>query len=664
MLLCTALLLAGSMYACESAPVEKQDLTRLTIEQLMDVEVEVTSASRKEQKLSETAAAVYVIARDDIRRAGSATVAEALRLAPGMNVARIDANKWAVSCRGFNDLFANKMLVLVDGRSVYTPTFSGVWWDALGVEIEDVDRIEVIRGPGAAVWGANAVNAVINIITIPAASTAAATALLQGGGADIQSSGSLRLSGYLGDSGGYRFYASRKLYNNLNGVSGGESNDAWDRSSAGLRMDWKTNNNDAISCQLNTYRGSANQVFRTNLDYPMFAEELTDTVSTSGTNILARWSHRQSDTSDTAVQVYFDHTERLDKLLFNEVLDTYDLDFQHRSLLGKRHDVVWGLGYRLTKDATQGGHLVSFSPTSRAQSLLSAFVNDEIALAGQRVRLTLGTKLEHNEFTGFEIQPNIRLLCSLAKGRSVWGAVSRAVRVPARIERDIRFTLLSVPDGYGGQVKTVVTGNPAFVSEELIAYEIGYRDQSVKNLSWDVTGFMNDYSKLRTLAFAAPYMEGADTIMPAYMVNDISGKAYGIELAANWRVTSNWRLAGTFSVLRTDFHASPFSTDPKSVGMYEGSEPRTHYNLRSSIDLPGNQEFDLTFYSYSRLAGRGVSAFNRLDGRFSWHAKDATDISIQMTNALNSRHVEFGSYYGETVSLLGRGVSASIARQF
>lgn len=662
-LLCTALLLAGSMYACESAPVEKQDLTTLTIEQLMDVEVEVTSASRKEQKLSETAAAVYVIARDDIRRAGSATVAEALRLAPGMNVARIDANKWAVSCRGFNDLFANKMLVLVDGRSVYTPTFSGVWWDALGVEIEDVDRIEVIRGPGAAVWGANAVNAIVNIITAPATSGRAVSAKLQGGSSDIQSGSSLRFCGPFSDQGGYRFYASHTLYNALDRITGGESNDAWDRSSAGIRMDWSPDEKTTASCHVNTYRGSGSQDYTTNLEMPIFSEILSDSISVSGTNLLARLSHRLSPTSDQAIQFYYDRSHRDDRLLYGEALETYDLDYQHHFSAGK-HDLIWGLGYRLTDDTVLPGQFATFVPPHRKQSLFSGFINDEITLADDRLRLTLGTKIEHNDFTGWEIQPSARLLCPLRNNDVVWTALSRAVRMPARMERDIIFTMDDFPDGEGGRVKFLSLSSPDFQSEELLAYELGYRRQASHSLTLDAACFLNHYSNIMSIQFGEPYVEGDSTIYPGYLTNQIYGKTYGAELAVQWTVKPTWRLAANYSLFYADLERTADCNDTLSLPKYEGSTPRSQFHIRSYCDLPGNRQLDIMLYRCSALTGRLVPGFTRLDGRLSWHTSDGTNISIQITNALNSRHVEFGSFYGETVSLLQRGVSASIARQF
>ena len=629
----------------------------------MDVEIEVTSASRKEQKLSETAAAVYVITREDIRRIGATMIPEALRLAPGMDVARIDANKWAVSCRGFNDLFANKMLVLVDGRSVYTPTFAGVWWDSLGVELEDVDRIEVIRGPGAALWGANAVNAIVNIITNPADGSRSISTGLQTGSADIATASSLRVSGPIRDKGGYRVYASQTSYGALDRVDGGPSNDEWDRVSSGMRFDWQSDRRTTVSCQLNTYRGSAHQDLTTNLEFPMFSEVLSDVVSTSGTNLLASWRRNHSETKSSQIQFYMDRARRADKLLYGEALETYDLDYQQRSVLG-RHDVLWGLGYRHTRDNVSAGRLVRFRPPHRVQDLFSGFVNDEIALKDGKLRLTLGSKLEHNQFTGLEIQPSVRLLWMLGKHRTIWGAVSRAVRTPSRLERDIVFTWDDIPDGQGGRVKFLAVSSPEFDSEKMVAYELGYRDQPSSNLTIDATLFVNSYAGIRSLRMAEPYADGVDTIYPAYLANCIFGKAYGGELATTWKVRNNWRLSSALSLLRADLSLSPNCDDQRSLENYGGSAPTSQFHVRSYLDLPGNRAFDLTLYACGPLRARGAPGYTRLDGRFSWRTGDGTDISIQITNALNSRHVEFGSYYGETLSQMARGISASIARRF
>ncbi len=649
------------VYASEVA--EGQDLTQLSIEQLMDVEVQVTSASRKGQKLSETAAAVYVVTREDIVRSGAQAIPEALRLAPGMNVARIDANKWAVSCRGFNDLFANKMLVLVDGRSVYTPTFSGVWWDALGVEIEDVDRIEVIRGPGAALWGANAVNAIVNIITSPARPVRTAAARMQGGGADIRSGGSLRFSGPLSDTGGYRFYASQTYYNALDSVTGGRSNDSWDRASAGVRADWQPDDATAVMCQFNAYRGAGSQDFTTNLEAPDFSEVLSDTIESSGTNLLARWSRRYSPTRNCAIQFYMDRTHRNDELLYSEALETYDLDYQQHSTLGC-HDVIWGLGYRLTRDNVAAGRFVSFTPPERTQQLFSGFVNDEISLRGDRLRLTIGTKIEHNHFTGWEIQPSARFLYPLGRQSSLWGAVSRAVRMPSRLERDILFLMDEVPDGMGGHIRYVSVSSPEFRAEEMLAYEIGYRRQPAPNISFDATCFLNNYSNVLSIRMAEPYLDGADTVFPGYISNDIYGRTYGFEASADWAVTPRWRLAASYGLLYADFREAGGTNYPLCLERYNGGAPRSQFQVRSYLDLPGSCELDIALYSYGRLVGRNVPGYTRLDGRLGWHIQDGTDVSIQIVNALNSRHVEFGSFYGETISLLGRGFSVSIARHF
>ena len=572
----------------------KADLSSLSIEELMNIEVEVTSASRKSQKLSETAAAVYVITEEDIRRTGATSIPEALRLAPGMDVARIDSNKWAVSCRGFNDLFGNKMLVLVDGRSVYTSTFSGVWWDTLGVMMSQVDRIEVVRGPGATLWGANAVDAIINIITKSASASQGMNAELLMGGADVRSSDNLSYGGTFGRNGHYDVHGGYTDNNNLLTRAGDPASDSWEQTLGGVRMDWQPAADTSMTCQLNAYNGTENQQVVTNLEYPMFSQIRSDKVSAEGSNFLTRWSRTKSADCDMALQLYYSHTKRLDDIQYDETCDTYDLDFQHRSVAGGRHEIIWGMGYRQVIDEASGSR-VMFNPTGSQDHLLSAFVQDEIPLS-EHLRLTFGSKFEHNDSTGFETQPNIRFCYTPRQHETIWGAVSRAVRTPARIERDSTFYWDIVPNEEGGLDYIGSVGNPAYGSEDLIAYELGYRRQPSPDLSFDLAAYYNDYPKLMCFQWLAPVADGIDNYYLTTEINGMSGSTCGIELATSWRANTNWKLTGSYSTWRADLSVDPSTGDTTSVPLFEGSSPQRQFSLRSYLDLPHNLTLDSTLY--------------------------------------------------------------------
>src|SRR4051812_6669490 len=463
----------------EAKPIMDMDLADL-------MKITVTSVSKRPEKLSDAAAAIYVITGEDIRRAGATSIPEALRLAPGLEVARQDSHTWAISSRGFNDEFANQLLVLIDGRSVYTPLFAGVYWDVQDLPLEDINQIEVIRGPGASLWGANAVNGVINITTKRARDTQGL--LVTGGGGNEEIGfGSLRYGGKIGDDMFYRVYAKYLDRDDSALPNGSDANDNWSMWRGGFRWDWQATDENLLTLQGDIYTGELNQTVLVPTLTAPFAEFLQDKVHVGGGNLLGRWNHRFSDSSELAFKAYYDRTER-DRVVFSETRDTFDLDLQHRFQLGGWNDIIVGLGYNLTADSLDNTFAVSFDPRHRTDSLYSGFVQDEIELIQDQLRLTLGTKLEHNDYTGWEVQPNARLSWSITKKQTAWFAASRAISTPSRAEDDIRINRLAIPPGIVGPVPGLVSqfGSRDMDSKELIAFELGYRIQPHERVTFDL----------------------------------------------------------------------------------------------------------------------------------------------------------------------------------
>jgi iron complex outermembrane recepter protein len=631
-----------------------QNLADMSIEELMNESV--TSVSKKETKFAQSAAAIFVINQEDIRRSGLTSIPELLRMVPGINVARIDANKWAVSARGFNGRWSGKMQVLIDGRSVYTPFFSGVYWDVQDLILEDVDRIEVIRGPGATLWGSNAVNGVINIITKRAEDTQGSLVSVVSGGED-RGIGSARYGGKLGHGGHYRVYAKYFNRDNLVDSSGRQASDGWDQLHGGFRTDWKLSDKDSLTVQGDIYTGDVGtQAERMVSLAPPRIANYADETGLSGGNVLARWSHAFSPRSDIAVQTYYDGSTRSGSVL-PEYRTVLDFDFQHHLALGKRHDVVWGLGIRDSDDRTVGSLGVSFQPANYDLTLFNLFAQDQIALVQDRLHLTLGTKLEDNSFTGTEVQPNGRLLWTPNDRHSVWAAVSRAVRLPSRADTGLRVNIAAFP-GKGGSLNVLsLFGNPDFRSEGLVAHELGYRIQPSKRLFVDAATFYNRYDRLSTVEPAVPFFETNPSpphlVIPLRFDNKMRGKSYGTEVAANFNVTSRWKLSSSYTWLKIQLNPDSSSKDSTARGG-EGDSPSHQWVVRSQLTLPRNLEFDTTWYFVSKLTNQNVPAYNRADARLGWRLTEGLDFSLGIQNGLDPRHAEFGS---------GEGIIASQAKR-
>ncbi|MEW5979529.1 MAG: TonB-dependent receptor [Acidobacteriota bacterium] len=674
-------LLGSLMLLAEISFAGAKELMDFSLEDLMSIEV--TSASRKEQKLSEAAAAVYVISQEDIRHSGLSSIPELLRLVPGLQVARIDSNKWAISSRGFNSRFANKLLVLIDGRSVYTPLFSGVYWDVQDLLLEDVERIEVIRGPGATLWGANAVNGVINIITKRAE-------LTQGGvvsttvGNEQQAVGSVRYGGQISPRAHYRVYSKHSTLSSLTGTLGDPANDRWNTTRGGARLDWGFSAQDNFSLQGDVYRNRFHETRNISMVTPPYRLSQNHISSAEGGNILGRWTRTSSPRSSFALQFYYDRTHR-DDALITETRDTFDLDFQHRTDLTSRHEIVWGTGLRFTRDHLVNNPVNAVIPSKRGDGLWSLFLQDEIRVIPNRLHVIAGSKFERNNYTGFEMQPNFRFIWTPHRKHTVWGAASRAVRVPSRASDDIQSIVEVRPiNGLPGVITAY--GNRDSLSEVLHAYELGYRLELQKRWSFDVSAFYNDYDRVVSFAYEFPHLEFNQGFpflrIPVRFGNGFQGQTHGLEALVNYTVTDRWKISGGYSWLGMVL----MSGSNQSITALEKAQdnPGHQFQIRSSYRLPSNLEIDGSFFRMNSLPeappnsfslgntasaigsspARLVPAYNRLDLRLGWRLRENFELSVGGQNLLDPHHREFRSIFGEEITEVKRSAYAKLVWRF
>ena len=616
----------------ETATRDLSELKKLSLEELL--EQEVTSVSKRPERLAAAAAAVQVITGEDIRRSGATSLPEALRLAPNLNLARIDSRQWAISARGFSSTSANKLLVMIDGRSVYTPLFSGVFWDVQDTLLQDIDRIEVISGPGGTLWGANAVNGVINVITKSSKETQGLL-LSGGGGNELRGAGEWRYGGALATNLHFRIYG--KYFDRDSAAlaaTGRSATNQWHMGQSGFRLDWAASDENALTLQGDAYQGAIDQTAARN-------------IAVEGQNLLGLWTRTFSTDSSLKLQLYYDRTRRLIPGTFSELLSTYDLDLQHQFLLGQRHNILWGLGYRLSEDEVGNTPALAFLLARVSRQLFTGFLQDQIALAPDRWTLTLGTKVEHNDYTGLEFQPSGRLAWTPSEHQTVWGAVSRAVRAPSRIDRE-----LFAP----GKPPFVLQGGPDFVSEELLAYELGYRVQPHARLSLSVATFFNEYSNIRSVERVNPA-----AAYPAVIANGLESETYGAEFTAEYRVAEWWRLRAGYTHLKLHFMPKSGSTDATRGGT-ESHDPNHQFSLHSAMDLPGRLTLDAGFRAVSRVANQSVPAYAELDVRLAWNAARNLEFSIVGQNLLHSRHAEFGA--PATRQEVERGIFGKVVCRF
>jgi iron complex outermembrane recepter protein len=629
-------------------------LKRLSLEEL--TQIEITSAARRPEPLSTTPAAASVLTQEEIGRSGFNSIPELLRLVPGVNVARVDAQTWAITARGFNDVFANKLLVMMDGRTLYTPLFSGVFWDVQDTMLEDIDRIEVVRGPGATLWGANAVNGVINIISKHARDTQGLL-ISGGGGTEERAISSVRYGAKIGDDAYLRVFAKYVNYDSSARPDGSQAFDAWEMWRGGFRADFAPNESSAFTFQGEIYTGDKDRIYGVPTPVFPFAALVRTEEHIAGGNLLGRWTHSFSPDSQLTVQSYYDRTVR-ETPVFAETRDTGDIDVQHRFSLGERQEIVWGAGFRTTRDDVTNSLNVTLTPPQRTLNLFSAFVQDEITIVPERFGVTLGSKFEHNDFTGFEVQPSIRTWWTPDGAQTLWASVSRAVRTPSRAESDIRINPpppVPLPPG-----TLTIVGNPAMRSEEVVAYEIGYRATPAAQLSLDVAAFYNDYEHLRSLE---PLVAGP--VSPTVAANNLHGETYGFEVAATAQPHERWRVQGSYSHLRIHLHRTRGGRDLPGERATEGSSPRHQLVLRSMLDLPWNVRFDTTLRYVDELPAQAIPSYTALDLRLAWSPRENVEVALVGRDLLDNQHPEFlPTFINTEVTQVERSFFATIRWKF
>jgi iron complex outermembrane receptor protein len=586
-----------------------QDLKRLSIEEL--AEIDVTSVSRRSERLSQTAAAISVVPGEDIRRSGYTTLADAMRLADALDVARVNSSTWAVSARGFNTNPANKLLVLIDGRSVYSPLSSGTFWDAQDLVLPDIERIEVIRGPGGSIWGANAVNGVINVITKEASATRGTLVGLASGN-DEHVVGVVRHGGRLGADGSYRVYGKFRRRGEQLLATGEDASDAVQMGQGGFRIESGAQDAARWFLQADLYRGTQGFPDRPDGD-------------TFGGNVLGRWTRRWSAASEFQFQAYYDGTSRRVPLQFEEQRHTVDLDVQHAWQARGRHNLIAGGGVRATRGDDLGVAGFFFDPQVRTSTLLNFFAQDEIRL-GRDLFLTVGSKVERNDFTGLELQPTGRMRWSPTATQTLWGAASRAVRLPTRFDTDLRLI---------NPLTRVVTleGHEDFESETVVAYEAGYRVRPHPLVAIDVAAFVNRYDDLRSTEL---------TFRPhpvIVLMNRLNADTAGVEIGGTVQPAEPWQLHGSYAYFHKDLSFDEGSRDVYG-GTVEGNDPAHLFLLRSNLDLPHGLAFDVLVRHTSRRPDPQVPAYTELDGRLAWTVQPGWEVALVGQHLLEPSHPE------------------------
>ena len=626
-----ALIFASPQQTGQQSPAAQRPLTSLSLEELASLEV--TTASKEPEQIWKTPAAIYVITNEEIRRSGVTSIAEALRLAPGVEVGRISSTTWAVGIRGLQGNFSKSVLVLIDGRNLYTPLFAGVYWDVQDVVLEDIDRIEVIRGPGGTIWGANAVNGVINIVTKSAADTHGTYSSVTAGTLD-RAIGQVRYGGSVGFGLNYRVYAKGFL-REPEFHSNHDNYDRWHQERTGFRMDWNRGS-DVYTFQGDVYRGDS--------PHQIGITDVRDTVS--GGNVLGRWRRQISSNSDLYFASYFDRTIRIGSQ-FGETRNTIDVDFLHHLKLKTRHDFSWGGGVRWSPNVflqkQPGIDLVPHKETDHAHS---AFLQDEIQFSSP-LSLTVGSKFEHTNFGGFDAQPSIRLLWTKPDQQSYWAAVTRSVVTPSRLEEGFR---LSGTIPVNPPIFLLVSGNPNFKSESVVSYELGHRRFITRDLYLDFSVFRSDYRRLQSFGAAVTTFE--TTPPPPHLLltipyeNAISGSANGFEIAPVWQTASWWRLTGSYSFVAVDVRAKGPTSDISATGSvrtYERSTPQHEFEIHSAIDFSKRVEFDQVIRYASALPAQNVQAYETADVRLGWNAPSNVRVALVGRNLFQPQHPEWGT---------------------
>jgi iron complex outermembrane receptor protein len=633
------------------------ELKRLSLEELS--RIEVVSPSKEPEKAMRVPMAIYVITGEEIRRSGATSIPEALRLAPGVEVARIDGNKWSIGVRGFGSRLSRSVLVLIDGRTVYTTFFAGTYWEVQDTEMDDIDRIEVIRGPGGTIWGPNAVNGVINIITKHTRDTHGLQSSMRTG-SEEQGAFRFRYGGGNGSTLDYRFYG-QGFTRGPEYHADARNFDDWRAAQTGFRVDWSRKPRETITVQGDLYREEAGERVTATSYTPPYSRDVDGNAHLSGGNVLARWK-KDLDSGDIQVQAYYDRTNRAEPN-FDETRDTFDIDFLHRMRLPKGQQLLWGLGARVSVGkAPQVVSGLTFDPQNRTDQLYTAFLQDEIGLIDQRLSLTLGTKLLRTNFIGFELEPSARLTWTPSAKQTIWGAFTHSVRTPSRAEEDFYLSgyVTTTPEGVPYLAR--FNANRNFAPEQLNGYELGYRRLLRHNVFVDVATFYNHYHDLFSEDITGPtYFETtpapAHFLLPAQFRNDLLGATTGVEIAPEWRPASFWRLRGSYSFLHIDLKKAPGTLELGTAPQIEGASPQHQGQVESSWELSRKLDLDLTYRYVGSLPSQAVPAYSTGDARLAWRVTRQLQVSLVGRNLLQPWHFE---YLGDPGALVGIKRSAFI----
>jgi len=647
--------------AQESTDSGNANLADLSLEELTDLQV--SSVAKKPQRAADAPAAVFVITQDDIRRSGTTSIPQALRLVPGLQVAQIDGNKWAISARGFNSRFANRLLVLMDGRTLYTLTFGGVFWDAQDTMIEDIERIEVVRGPGGAVWGTNAFNGVVNIITKSASQT--------GGGlmaADTGTQRPLGVSARLGSTDSalkWRMFGKAFRQDGNINFNDGDANDDWRQARIGGRVDLELPNS-TLQISTEAYRGKSGMDL---WDYDRLPELATLATEDEyeGAFATLEWSKTTAHMGRIDVRAVADYTDR-DSLVFDEQRNTYDLEVKHTLPAARYHDVMWGLGVRHTADSTHRT-AIAVVPADDALTIYHGFLQDEIALLDDALHVTAGGRIEHSDYIGTQFMPNLRTSYNASERSTVWAAISRGIRSASRLERDVRVTdaIPAVPantppvNPTPAPLGVEIWGDPNFAPEKLKAFELGWRQRLSQAISFDIAAYYNQYSGIRGVrrlpTVCAPSMTPVEEnpfcvftaskiIVPIQYSNLLSGNIWGAELTVNWNPLRNWRLVASYAYLEQDFENNPVDFGDFQLDFAElsaGLDARNQWTLRSSVSLNTRWDWDLFLRHVDALPTGEVAAYTDLNTRIAWRPRIDFELALTGENLLHDDHREFVS---------------------
>ena len=640
---------AAAQQPPKNEQAQVQELKSLSLADLGNVKV--TSVNKEPEDVWQTPAAVYVLTQDDIRRSGAVTLPDLLRTVPGVEVAAIQSNNWAVGIRGFGSQFSRGVLLLIDGRSAYTELFEGVYWDVQDLPLQDIERIEIVRGPGGTIWGANAVNGVINIITKSARDTQGmlATAL---SGHENRFNGTLREGLHRGNF-YYRVFADGFL-REPEIDPGFAGYDRWHLVHAGFRADWDASPHDTLSLKGNLYTGESGQQIGLGVYQPLEQISINGSQHVTGGDLNLHWDHHYQGGSDFRFQAYFDRTNRQGPQ-FGETRDTFDADAVDRVLLAGRNDVIWGAGIRLEPSQfIQTQATVDFLPHRQNDYIYSAFAQDTVHLVPDRLNLIAGTKLMYNNFSGFEYQPSARLLWNPSRHSSLWGAISRAVRTPGRLDQDLQLTgvVSSSPP-----LLVRVEGDPHFRSEVLIGYEAGYRQLLTKNLFADVSAFHNRYRRLEgygNVFLSRITTPVAATVLNVPIANSVDGNTDGIEIAPDWKMTPWWDVKGNYSYLHIKTAPRPqFAGTAAQVNAtsYNGTSPHRQTAVQSYVDFPHGVDLNLDYRFVSRIPAQGVGSYQTADAHADWKINRNWTFFVTGRNLLQPQHREFNGDNGNRVGI-------------